>query len=98
LKITAWKAQRLYTNNPWPNPVVVKITHATTGPMPSRVETLTARGNAANKTVVVSARLGDLGKAARRAIPHQPRGDEIHFASVANHAFDDAQCDWRIHH
>jgi alpha-L-fucosidase len=39
LKITAWKAQRLYTNNQWPNPVVVKITNAKAGVTPPRVGT-----------------------------------------------------------
>lgn len=73
LKITAWKAQRLYTNNQWPNPVVVKITNAREGVTPPRVETLTARWNVANKTVVVSGRLDDLGKAAAVEVGAQYR-------------------------
>jgi alpha-L-fucosidase len=73
LKITAWKAQRLYTNNQWPNPVVVKITNAKAGVTPPRVETLTAKWNAANKTVIVTGRLDDLGKAAAVEIGAQYR-------------------------
>jgi len=63
LKITAWKAQRLYTNNQWPNPVVVKITHARAGVTPPRVETLAAKWNAGNKNVTVTGRIDDLGRA-----------------------------------
>lgn len=64
LKITAWKAQRLYTNNQWPNPVVIKITHAKSGITPPKVTTIAARWNAANKSVIVQSQLEDLGKAA----------------------------------
>jgi len=28
LHITAMRAQRIYNNSKWPNPVVIKITHA----------------------------------------------------------------------
>ena len=66
-------AKRLYTNNQWPNPVVVKITNARAGVTPPRVETLTARWNAANKTVVVTGRLDDLGKAAAVEVGAQYR-------------------------
>ena len=31
LSITAYRAQRLYTDNTWPNPVVLKITNAEPG-------------------------------------------------------------------
>jgi len=32
LHITAMRAQRIYNNTKWPNPVVIKITHALPGP------------------------------------------------------------------
>lgn len=63
LTITAWKAQRLYTNNQWPNPVVVKLTRVQPGVTPPQIATLNARWNAAAKTVTVTGRLDDLGKA-----------------------------------
>jgi len=64
LKITAWKAQRLYTNNQWPNPVVIKITHAQSGIAPPKVTAASVRWNAVTRTVVVQASLENLGRAA----------------------------------
>ena len=73
LKITAWKAQRLYTNNQWPNPVVVKITNTKAGVTPPQVATLAAKWSAATKTVAVSGKLDDLGKAAAVEVGAQYR-------------------------
>jgi len=63
LKLTAWKAQRLYTNNQWPNPVVIKLTNVKSGVTPPKIETLAARWDAAARAVIVEGRLDDLGKA-----------------------------------
>ena len=73
LKITAWKAQRLYTNNQWPNPVVVKITNARAGVTPPRIETLAVSWNATTKTAMVTGRLDDLGKASSVEVGAQYR-------------------------
>ncbi len=73
LKITAWKAQRLYTNNQWPNPVVVKLTHVKPGVTPPQVVTLAANWNAAKKTVIVTGKLDDLGKASAVEVGAQYR-------------------------
>ena len=73
LKITAWKAQRLYTNNQWPNPVVIKLTNVKSGVTPPQVQTVSARWNAEKKAVVVEGRLDDLGKAATVEVGFQYR-------------------------
>ncbi len=40
LRIRAYRAQRLYNDRRWPNPVVLRITHAQPGLAPPEVETL----------------------------------------------------------
>ncbi len=73
LQITTWKAQRLYTNNQWPNPVVIKISGAKPGITPPRVITVSAKWQAASKTAVLTGRLDDLGKAASVEVSFQYR-------------------------
>jgi alpha-L-fucosidase len=73
LQITAWKAQRLYTNNQWPNPVVLKITHAQPGITPPKVTTVSVRWNAESQTAVAQGNLADLGKAAAVDVGFQYR-------------------------
>lgn len=73
LKITAWKAQRLYTNNQWPNPVVIKLTNVKSGVTPPQVQTLAARWDASKKVVIVEGRLDDLGRAAAVEVGFQYR-------------------------
>ncbi len=73
LKITAWKAQRLYTNNQWPNPVVIKVLHAQPGITPPRVTTVSGQWKAGTQLVVVQGRLDDLGKAAAVEVGFQYR-------------------------
>jgi alpha-L-fucosidase len=63
LKLTVWKAHRLYTNYQWPNPVVIKLTNVESGVTPPRIETLTARWGAGAKAVILEGCLDDLGKA-----------------------------------
>jgi alpha-L-fucosidase len=73
LKITAWKAQRLYTNNQWPNPVVIKITNAKPGITPPKVLTVSAKWDAAAQAAVALGMLEDLGKAAAVEVGFQYR-------------------------
>ncbi len=73
LKLTAWKAHRLYTNNQWPNPVVIKLTNVKSGVTPPKIETLAARWDVAAKAVIVEGRLDDLGKAATVEVGFQYR-------------------------
>ena len=48
LHITAYRAQRLYTNRAWPNPIVLKITDAEAGLTPPEVTTAAAEWNPSN--------------------------------------------------
>jgi alpha-L-fucosidase len=73
LKLTAWKAHRLYTNYQWPNPVVIKLTNVESGVTPPKIETLAARWDAAGKAVILEGRLDDLGKAATVEVGFQYR-------------------------
>lgn len=73
LKLTAWKAHRLYTNNQWPNPVVIRLTNVKSGVTPPKIETLAARWDVAAKAVIVEGRLDDLGKAATVEVGFQYR-------------------------
>ncbi len=63
LRITATRAQRLYNDRRWPNPVVFKITNAEPGLDPPAVLTTSGRRSGA-KTVFVG-RIEKLGDAAR---------------------------------
>lgn len=73
LKLTAWKAQRLYTNNQWPNPVVIKLTNIKSGVTPPVIQTIAARWDAAKKAVIVEGKLDDLGKVAAVEVGFQYR-------------------------
>ncbi len=62
LRITAYRAQRLYNDRHWPNPVVLKITHAGEGLRPPVVVT-SAGAEWATRGATLSAQLKDLGDA-----------------------------------
>lgn len=64
LHVRAMHAQRLYTDRKWPNPIVLKITHAEPALKPPRVTTVAVRWDAATQTATCEARLDDLGDAA----------------------------------
>lgn len=83
LKVTAWKAQRLYTNNQWPNPVVIRLTRVTAGITPPQVRTISARWNGAQRRVVVEAEVLDLGKVAtvEVAVQYRIRPEATEFTS-----------------
>lgn len=63
LRIHAMRAQRLYTDRKWPNPVVLKITNVVPALTPPKVETTSARYDAARRVVVAEGNLSELGKA-----------------------------------
>ena len=63
LRIRAMRAQRLYNDRRWPNPVVLKLTHVEAALAPPRVETLRGRWDAAAGVAILEGNLRDLGKA-----------------------------------
>jgi alpha-L-fucosidase len=63
LEITAYRAQRLYTDRRWPNPLVLKITNVEPAMKPPETVTDGAAWNAATGTATLRARLIDLGNA-----------------------------------
>jgi alpha-L-fucosidase len=64
LKIRAMRAVRLYNDRWWPNPVVLKITHAKPALTPPQVETGAARWAGASRTATFEGRLDSMGGAA----------------------------------
>ena len=64
LHIRAMRAQRLYNNRQWPNPVVLKITNVEPALQPPLVETLRPTYNAATKTAQLAGALRKLGESA----------------------------------
>jgi alpha-L-fucosidase len=63
LRITAYRAQRLYNDRRWPNPVVLKITHAEPGLVPPVVITREGRWDPDGRSATLTARLDSLGDA-----------------------------------
>ena len=62
LQISAARTQRLYNNRRWPNPVVIKITHAQLGLVPPTVITGAAVRDVASSSCLLRANLADLGE------------------------------------
>lgn len=62
LKVRAMRAQRLYNDRKWPNPVVIKLTHVKPALVPPQVETLSAK-RASGGRVELRAKLHSLGDA-----------------------------------
>lgn len=77
LKITAMRAQRIYNDRRWPNPVVVKITNAETGLDPPIVITTDAKWDAARRAVTLSGELKKLGDANSVEVGFQYRRKKI---------------------
>lgn len=75
LKIIAYRAQRLYTDRSWPNPVVLKITNVEPGMTPPQVETETrsAVWNANTRSETLHGNLTNLGNAAEVKVGFQFR-------------------------
>ncbi len=61
LHITAYRAQRLYTDRTWPNPIVLRITNAEAAMHPPEVSTARADWNSASKTAILFGNLVNLG-------------------------------------
>jgi alpha-L-fucosidase len=64
LHITAIRAQRLYNNREWPNPVVLKITNAEVGMSPPVLSGTSAQWNPNNGTATLQSTVTSLGGAA----------------------------------
>ena len=73
LGLAAYRAQRLYTDRRWPNPVVLKITNAAPGLTPPEVMTAGARWDANTGTAVLSGKLLSLGNVNRVEVGFQYR-------------------------
>ena len=73
LRITAYRAQRLYTDRRWPDPIVLKITHVEPGLAPPEVVTVSAQWDAQAGAELLVGRLVDLGKAAQVEVGFQYR-------------------------
>jgi alpha-L-fucosidase len=63
LEITAVRAQRLYNNRKWPNPVVLKMTHVKPAMEPPQVITSNSRWGRTAKVAMLQGELKNLGKA-----------------------------------
>ena len=63
LTIRAMRAVRLYNDRKWPNPVVLKITHAQPALTPPKVETASAQWTAATRSATFAGSLVSLGGA-----------------------------------
>jgi len=61
LHVTAYRAQRLYTDRRWPNPVVVKMTNVEPAMRPPQVTTLRAQWNSAGATETLHGSLTNMG-------------------------------------
>lgn len=81
LKIKAWKAHRLYTNNQWPNPVVLKITNVKSAFVPPQIVSLMGTLQADKTAATLQGRLDNLGKASSVEVGFQyrvkPEADEF---------------------
>jgi alpha-L-fucosidase len=73
LRITAIRAQRLYNDRRWPNPVVLKITDAEPGLAPPVILTSEARWDARRRRAVVEGELRELGDAKSVEVTFQYR-------------------------
>jgi len=73
LHINAYRAQRLYTDRRWPNPVVLKITNAQPGLSPPEVLTMGAEWMASTSTVILHGRLTNPGNVEQVEVGFQYR-------------------------
>jgi alpha-L-fucosidase len=73
LHVTAYRAQRLYTDRSWPNPVVLKITNVEPGLTPPEVLTAGSGWNASTGTADLRGRLAALGKVQQVEVGFQYR-------------------------
>jgi alpha-L-fucosidase len=71
--ITAYRAQRLYTDRRWPDPVVLRLTNVEPALSPPEVMTAGAQWAASTGTALLSGRLLSLGKVDRVEVGFQYR-------------------------
>jgi alpha-L-fucosidase len=73
LHITAYRAQRLYTDRSWPDPVVLKLTHVQPAMQPPAVVTGAAEWNPRGGNETLHGRLTDMGGVERVEVGFQYR-------------------------
>ena len=73
LHITAYRAQRLYTDRRWPNPIVVKLTNVEAAMHPPQVTTLDATWNTFAATATLRGNLADKGDGEQLQVGFQYR-------------------------
>lgn len=73
LHITAYRAQRLYTDRRWPNPVVLKITNVEPGLTPPEVVTAGVEWNPATRIALLHGQLAAMGNVAKVEVGFQYR-------------------------
>ncbi len=73
LHITAYRAQRLYTDRRWPNPIVLKITNVGPGLTPPEVTTTSAQWNASAGIALLQGMLAAMGGVAQVEVGFQFR-------------------------
>jgi len=73
LQITAYRAQRLYTDRRWPNPIVLKMTNVEPGLAPPEVQTAAAQWDSASGTATLHGKLINLGKVGQVEVGFQYR-------------------------
>jgi alpha-L-fucosidase len=77
LAITAWKAQRLYTDRKWPNPVVLKITNVSSSIVPPQITTLSSSREGVARAAILTGRLESLGNATTVEVGFQYRAKRV---------------------
>lgn len=73
LHVTAYRAQRLYTDRSWPDPVVLKLENVRPAMQPPKVSTLRAEWSAAKGTETLYGSLTDTGGVGRVEVGFQFR-------------------------
>jgi alpha-L-fucosidase len=73
LHVTAYRAQRLYTDRGWPNPIVLKITNAEAAMKPPSISTSRASWDSSSHTETLHGNLADLGDVQEVAVGFEYR-------------------------
>jgi alpha-L-fucosidase len=73
LQVTVYRAQRLYTDRSWPNPVALKMTHVEAAMTPPQVITLPGEWDALSGKETLRGRLADMGNVERVEVGFQYR-------------------------
>lgn len=73
LHVTAYRAQRLYTDRSWPNPLVVKMTHVEAAMVPPQVTTTRADWDASSGKETLRGSLANLGNVEQVEVGFQYR-------------------------